>query len=153
MKHYFVVALALIVTPGTALAQTIPASIPEVINICSPVIDEEYKGVTTRNGTCVKATTDFLGGVYGPPTVPDPTTVTADLVVELAKLYRSALCPKFPTELPDAIRAAASASSDAGQQKQINTIAQTIADCQATQTGALGDTVPVIGRIQASPNR
>jgi hypothetical protein len=146
MKPYkLAMVVALLSTPAFAGAGTIlPKSIPEVISICRPVIDEEYRGDTSHWGTCIKATADYLKLVYGPPpTVADPNSEDADLIYELAKLYRpGANCPIHRTELPDAIEKAASFSTDEKQRQLIIEIANTIAACQAIETGSVIPTTP-----------
>jgi len=132
---------------GASLAAA-PTSIAETYNICAPVIDEEYRGDKSHWGMCVKATADYLTLVYGPPpTVPDPNVTNADLVYELAKLYRPGPnCPNHETELPDAIEKAASFSTDDKQRVLLLQIAKTIQQCQDLETGTIDEPV------EASPN-
>ena len=126
----------------SSAALAAPAAIAEVITICDPVIAEEYKGDDSRWGTCVTATKEFLTGVYGPPaTVAEPDSVTADLISELIKLYRPGEeCKAHPTELPEAILAAASFSIDADQKLLLEQISASVKNCEAVETGAI---VPV----------
>jgi hypothetical protein len=143
VKPIFVGAL-LAAVAAPAFAQSEPQSIPSVIAICAPVIDEEYKGDDSRWGTCIKATSDFLTFTYGPPPqAQDPNAVTADLIVELAKLYRPLDCPDHPTELPDAIRTAVSFTTDPDQKQLIEGIADNMANCAAIETASIGEGNPV----------
>src|SRR5665213_1652824 len=92
-----------------AVGAVAPMTIPLVVQACTPVIDAEYKGDNTQWGVCIAATQSFLAGVVGPPASTDNTDKTVgDLVLELAKLYRDGdVCKANPTELTDAISAAA----------------------------------------------
>jgi hypothetical protein len=143
-KLSVLVLVPVLALAAPSFAQAAPASIQDVVTICAPVIEEEYKGIKDHFGTCVQATADFLATVSGSQTTgAKPSTAVADTVVALARLYRSELCPRNPTELPDAIRKASSFSTDADQQAQIEDIAKTIAACSATDTGAIVEQAPV----------
>ncbi|MEQ1900566.1 MAG: hypothetical protein ABL866_07510 [Devosia sp.] len=128
---------------ATAQAST-PATIQDVIEICSPVISEEYSGVTDRWGHCVLATQDFVNFVPGTALGANPDKVSADLVYELARLYENnpELCSKYETELPQAIEVAAKFTIDEEQKKLMISISETIAECQGFETGV----IPTQGR-------
>ena len=131
-----------------------PTSISQVIEICTPVIDEEYNGNDTHRGVCVTATQEFLTASVGPPaTVADPNQTIADLVFELVKLYRDGdICKQYDTELPEAIALAATvinepADANPSQKALIEQIAETIRACQTIDTGAISD----VEAISVSP--
>ena len=118
-------------------ADTVPETIPAVIQACSPVIELEYNGDKSRWNDCVTATDAFLTFIQGPPVAPEPAKLAGDLVFELAKLYQSGQpCKSYDTELPNAIEDASKAA-DAGQRQLILQIAATIRSCQTIETGAI----------------
>lgn len=129
--------------PGGAWAAG-PSTVPEVIGICSPVIDEEYNGNNQHYGDCIKAVGDYLVAIGAASDAANP--LIADLVVELAKLYRyDVKCKIAKTELPIAIQNAALKSTDKTQQAQILEVRQTIVDCTDIQTAAIDTPIDGIG--------
>ena len=132
---------------ASALAST-PDTIQSVIEVCSPVISEEYSGDTDRWGHCVEATQDFVNFMGGSGGASDPDKVSADLAYELALLYQDdpEACVKYETELPKAIEVAAKFSVDEDQKKLIILMGETIAKCEGGNTGSIG-----FSRIPVSP--
>jgi hypothetical protein len=130
--------------PGPALG-AVPSSIPEVIDLCAPIIAEEYQGNRDRWFECVQGTQDFVNLVLGPPTQTNDTAQTAaDLVLELTKLYQDGdTCEEYETELPKAIEVALNFEMDEQQKELIQSISDSIAACQTLETGAILDGVPV----------
>lgn len=112
-----------------------PTSIPGVLDICAPVVGEEYRGDRDRWGQCIAAVDGFLAGIGAPSEATDPVIV--ELVAELVKLYQEQYCPEEDTELPIAIEVAAQLSTEAVQQAQIIEISDTIRDCGVFATAAL----------------
>lgn len=119
-----------------AFAQTTPTDIDGVMAVCTPVIDQEYAGNQNRWGECVAAVGAFLDAIGAPS---DATNeIIADLVIELAELYRpDPLCTPTITELPQAIELAAQKSSDPDQRVQILQISTTIEECLDLETAAV----------------
>lgn len=121
-------------------ARFAPASISEVMGICSPVIGEQYEGNVSRWGYCSAAVAGFLAGVPAPA-----DQLVADLTAELVKLFQpGANCSAHETELPEAMYVAALRSSDPAQQVAVREIGATIRDCTPSQTRS-------VQRTQASP--
>lgn len=111
-----------------------PASLQQVLDVCSPVVAEQYAGETGRWGECGAAVAGFVGGL--PPEARSETI--ANLVAELVELFRDGeACSRVSTELPDAIVVAALEDPDAAQQLQVREIAETLRDCQTVRTAAL----------------
>jgi hypothetical protein len=146
-RWFGLVAAIALLTTG-ALAQdassvapaSVPASIADVITICTPVIRAELDGDKSRWGQCVGAVESYLTAVVGPPArVEDPNTEIANLVLELVKLYDPKVCKPDDTELALAIARAASFSTDADQKTLITGISQNVADCADVETGALDE--------------
>ena len=116
-------------------------SIAQVVEVCQPVIAEQYQGVVARWGECGAAVAGYLAGLDLPA-----DQQIADLAAELADLFEPGPnCSANETELPEALLLAAGQSADQGQQEAISEIAATIRDCSAIQTRA-------IQPAQASPN-
>lgn len=138
------VSASALLGPWAAVQASTPATIQDVIDVCSPVISEEYAGDTDRWGHCVLATQDFINFVPGTPLGANPDKVSADLVYELAKLYQDdpEICGKYDTELPQAIELAAKFTIDEEQKQLMMSISETIAACQSFETGA----IPTQGR-------
>jgi hypothetical protein len=128
---------------GPALA-AVPASIPEVIDLCAPIIAEEYQGDRDRWFECVQGTQDFVNLVLGPPAKTGDTAQTAaDLVLELTKLYKDGdSCEQYETELPKAIDVALKFEMDQQQRELIQSISDSVAACQTLETGAILERVP-----------
>jgi len=122
-------------------ARFAPADIPAVMEICSPVIAEQYQGVIDRWGYCSAAVAGFLTNLTGPA-----DQQVADLTAALVELFQPGTgCSANETELPEALSVAALKSPDAQQQEAIREIGATIRDCAAVRTAAI---LPV----QASAN-
>lgn len=129
---------------GSAVAQGTPQSIPAVLNICAPVVNEQYEGDQSRYGTCIAAVTAFTSFIQAPSA--QTAEVIADLVVALADLYRfDEACRIARTELPMAIETAAAAAFDEEQRLQIIQVRQTIAACDVFQTFAIPSTTVAQG--------
>jgi hypothetical protein len=128
-------------------SSAVPQSIPAVIDLCKPVIAEEYQGKTDRWNACVQGTQDFVNFVLGPPVQTGDTGATAaDLVFELAKLYQDGMdCEKYDTELPEAIAVALKFEMDPKQRELIESISASINACQTIETGSIGRGVPSSG--------
>lgn len=117
-------------------AQSAPTDIPGVLEVCAPVISEEYDGDRTRWGQCVAAVDGFLKAVGAPSD--ETNAIIADLVVALTELYEDEeQCLIEETELPQAIELAAQLSTDDVQQAQIIEISATIRDCETFTTAAI----------------
>lgn len=118
-----------------------PKSIAEVMEICGPVIAEQYQGEAARWGYCSAAVAGFLAGISEPV-----DQQVADLTAELVELFQPGVgCTTHETELPEALHVAALKSPDAEQQVAIREIAATIRDCTPARTAA-------IQPVQASAN-
>lgn len=130
------------VTPQLAKAQSSFVDVPSVMQVCTPVIDEQYDGNKRRWGTCIGAVDEFLRSVGAPSDQTD--AVIADLVAQLVELYRpQPSCVEDETELPIAINTAAQLARDAIQQAQIIEISNTIKDCGVFSTAAIpADALP-----------
>jgi hypothetical protein len=147
IQHAAGIAIALVggaLFPAALVQAAAPTTIPEVVALCAPIIAEEYQGKTDRWFQCVQGTQDFVNLVLGPPKqVADTGQVAADLVFQLSTLYRDgASCVEHETELPDAIAVALAFEVDTTQRELIESIAASIKDCQAIETGFIGQGVP-----------
>jgi hypothetical protein len=113
------------------------ASVAGVMEICEPVIAQEYQGDVTRYGQCVDSVKAFVTTIGAPS---DPTNQqVADLVVALANLYQTLdECVTPDTELPEALDVAAAASSDEEQKAQILEVRATIYSCEVGTTADIG---------------
>lgn len=136
------------VAGAPSLAHAAPTDIPTVIDVCAPVISEEYDGNVDRWGQCVAAVKSFLDFIGTPQASTDATV--GDLVVALTELYRDDvnLCKQVETELPEAILLAAERVTDEDQKATIIEISATIADCARLATAAIGG--PVVDPIDRS---
>ncbi|HWA17677.1 MAG TPA: hypothetical protein VG757_01660 [Devosia sp.] len=150
MTKHWTIPLVVSVLGGLGLGvygstAAVPASIPEVIDLCAPIIAEEYQGDRDRWFECVQGTQDFVNLILGPPTLTNDTAQTAaDLVLELSKLYQDGdICEQYETELPDAIEVALKFEMDEQQKELIQSISDSIAACQTLETGAIPEGVPV----------
>jgi hypothetical protein len=122
-------------------ARFAPASIAAVMEICSPVIAEQYQGIVERWGYCSAAVAGYLAAIAEPF-----DEQVADLTAELVELFQPGTgCKVHETELPEALYVAALKSPDAVQQAAIREIGATIRDCQQVRTAA-------IQPVQASAN-
>lgn len=130
--------------PWLAAQAATPTTIQRVIEICSPVIGQEYSGDSYRWGQCVRATEDFINFVPGSPLAANRDRVSADLVFELAKLYQSKpeICARYETELPQAIDLAAKFTIDHEQKRLMHSVSAAIAQCERFETGS----IVVLGR-------
>jgi hypothetical protein len=136
-----------LVVPASAQSGSIDA----VMQVCAPVIDQEYQGDVSRYGQCVQAVKSFVA-VVGAPS--DGTNQqVADLAVALTTLYQDLdKCLTPETELPEALDVAAAASNDEQQRAQIIEVRATIYSCEVGTTAAIGLEDAVAGQPQgASP--
>lgn len=130
-------------TAAPTVAQSPPPTIPAVISICAPVIDEQYNGDDQRWGTCVAAVDEFTRFIGATSASADP--IIADLVVALAELFQEVdACEPDQTELPEAIDLAAQRTLDVDTQVRIEEISFTIRECATFATAAIA--------VPASPN-
>lgn len=140
LRHSSALALAaaLVFSPLAAFGQAAPTSIPGVMDICTPVIEEQYEGDQSRRGFCVNATDGFLTGVRTSSSADELNQTIADLILELVELYRpDPECLVAETELPEAIERAASFSTDEEQRILIEEIAESIRACLQLATAAI----------------
>lgn len=113
--------------------RTAATSAAQVLEVCQPVIAEQYQGVVARWGECGAAVAGYLAGLD----VPADQEI-ADLAAELADLFEPGPnCSANETELPGALLLAAERSADQGQQEAISEIAATIRDCVEVQTRSI----------------
>ncbi len=132
----------------TALADPsapIPAIQP-VVGQCE-IVAADPERADAAAGICVTATQSFIAALQG-RTPAESDQAIADLVLALAPLsQQDETCDVFDDEIAAAIRLAASASSDPEQATRLTEIAQTIDECEAGSTAAIGG--PAIGDAQA----
>lgn len=122
-------------------ARFAPKSIEEVMEVCTPVIAEQYQGVVDRWGYCSAAVAGYLAAISEPV-----DQQIADLTAQLVELFQPGTgCKIHETELPEALAVAALKSKDAVQQAAIREIGATIRDCVQVKTAA-------IQPVQASAN-
>jgi hypothetical protein len=130
----------------TAVTTTTPDSVAALIGDCTPVIDAQYRDSAARRGECVNPTKAFLDAQKANTSPADMGKVVANTVTELVKLYRPQDCKKQATELPDAIAASESYTTDQVQIDALKQIIAALTTCQDIQTGA------VPARTQLSAN-
>lgn len=124
-------------------ARFAPADIAAVMEVCTPVIAEQYQGVVDRWGYCSAAVAGYLSSLPSPM-----DQEVADLTALLVELYQPGTsCTEHETELPEALYVAALMSTDPVQVAAIREIGATIRDCTQARTAAIAP-VPV----QASAN-
>lgn len=109
------------------------SSIVQVLDVCQPVIAEQYQGVVARWGECGAAVAGYLAGLDLPA-----DQQIADLAAELGDLFEPGPnCSANETELPEALLLAAGQSAEQGQREAISEIAAAIRDCSAVQTRSI----------------
>jgi hypothetical protein len=142
-------AFAVFSASAPVLGQGTPAAIPDVLAICTPVIDAQYQGDRSLDGKCVGATDAFVKTILGPPAQADTAQTATDLVLALVTLYRDGQeCEANATELPDAIALVVPLAGDENQSALIASISETVRACEAVETGATEDEAPEV----VSPN-
>jgi hypothetical protein len=126
-------AFGLLVSIGPAWAQPAPApsTVAEVVEICAPVIAREYKGDNSQWGVCTKATWRFVRLVYGANSTLDPKVAVDELALQLALLHRPAECPKYLTEVAQALSKPFQVTADAELRARIFSLQRSIMACDA----------------------
>ena len=161
MQRLLISALLCSMLTPAAFAQDVAAIDPniatpgvsQVYTTCEPLSDPERAAAVP--GICLAATQTFLADKSALPPAELNQAIT-DLVLALAPLVQDpAACAISGSEIAQAIRLAASASTDPAQVEQLVGIAATVEACQVERPAALPGAplaaVPGDGGIDGEP--